>query len=388
MMTDTDSARLAVGLMSGTSCDGVDAAFVQINGPVHAPKVEFVAFAYLPYLDALRKRLLDPEKSGAEICTLNVELAEAFAAAALTAIARAGHAPADVAFIASHGHTLCHYPPDARSAYRGTLQLGEAAYIAEKTGCDVVSNFRPRDMAAGGQGAPLVPYADWLLFRRTGQAVATLNIGGIANFTVLPEKANEVYAFDSGPGNMLIDGCLSLLGRESRYDAEGALAAEGKTIPELRDAILAHEYFNLPPPKSTGREMFGVEAFLKPMLASRAGLAAADIAATVTEATADSIAGAFHRFIAARHEVDEIVTAGGGVFNRALMTMLRERLTGVTLRLTSDYGIPVDAREAIAFALLGDAFMAGVPASMPGATGASRSVILGTYTPGSARKNG
>ncbi|MBZ0127424.1 MAG: anhydro-N-acetylmuramic acid kinase, partial [Rhodocyclaceae bacterium] len=230
-MTGTENARLAVGLMSGTSCDGVDAAFVQISGPVHAPMVEFVAFAYLPYGDALRKRLLDPEKSGAEICTLNVELAEAFAAAALTAIARAGHAPADVSFIASHGHTLCHYPPGARSAYRGTLQLGEAAYIAEKTGCDVVSNFRPRDMAAGGQGAPLVPYADWLLFRRTGQAVATLNIGGIANFTVLLEKADEVYAFDSGPGNMLIDGCLSLLGHESRYDLDGALAATGKTIP-------------------------------------------------------------------------------------------------------------------------------------------------------------
>ena len=385
-MIHTEGARLAVGLMSGTSCDGVDAALVKINGPVHALKIELVAFTYLPYLDALRKRLLDPEKSVAEICTLNVELAEAFAAAALEAIARAGHAPADVAFIASHGHTLCHYPPDANERFRGTLQLGEAAYIAERTGCDVVSNFRPRDMAAGGQGAPLVPYVDWLLFRRAGQAVATLNIGGIANFTILPEKAGEVYAFDTGPGNMLIDGCLSLLGHESRYDADGALAAEGKTIPELRDAILAHEYFNQSPPKSTGREMFGVEAFLKPLLDSYTGLAVTDILATVTEVTAVSIADAFHRFIAARYAVDEIVAAGGGVFNSTLMTMLRERLPNVTVSSTSDYGIPVDAREAIAFALLGDAFMAGVPANMPGATGASRPVILGTYTPGGARK--
>jgi len=248
------SVRFVIGLMSGTSCDGVDAALVRIKGAGAGMHIKLVSFQTLPYPPALRMRLLSPHLDAKEICLLNFELGERFAEAANELAAVAAEKGEEVDFIASHGHTIAHYPPMPNGGATGTLQIGESAIIVERTGLPVVSDFRPRDMAAGGQGAPLVPYADWLLFRRQDRTVACLNIGGIANITVVHWDFDGIMAFDTGPGNMAIDGAVSLLTRGSlQMDDKGAMAARGVVIDEFLDYLLDHPYFELPPPKSAGR---------------------------------------------------------------------------------------------------------------------------------------
>jgi len=375
------TTRVAVGLMSGSSCDGVDAGLVRIKGAGHGQKVQLGRFETFPYPANFRTRLLTPHFNQHEICALNFELGERLAEAAQVMLEEARQNGYEVDLIASHGHTIAHVPPrpDRPGA---TLQIGEAAVIAERTGVPVVSDFRTRDMAAGGQGAPLVPYADWLLFAREDRTVVCLNIGGIANFTVVTPKLEEVTAFDTGPGNMAIDGAARYLSRGTKeMDENGAAAAKGKVISEFFDYLLDHPFFHKAPPKTTGREEFGVETYLRDALSSRKDYSFEDLVATVTAATAESIIRAYSRFIKPYHSAARVIVSGGGVDNLTLMASLKKGMKGEHLRTSDQYGIPHDAKEAVAFAILGNEAISGNPANVPGATGAKHPVVLGKITP-------
>lgn len=374
-------ARFCVGLMSGSSCDGVDAALVRVKGTGRSLAMKLIAHQTFPYATGLKNRLLDENLKARDLCTLDFELGERLAEAAQEMI---DNAPADITevdFVASHGHTVAHMPPRTSSKI-GTLQIGQSAVIAERTGLPVVSDFRPRDMAAGGEGAPLIPYADWLLFHRLKRSVSCLNIGGIANFTCVTPEFRNVLAFDSGPGNMAIDGAMRILSRgKLEMDEDGTTAAKGMVIDEFLTYLLDHPFFTKVPPKSTGREEFGVNAYLRDALASRSEHSMEDLIATITEAVARSILEAYDRFIRPDNPAEHLIVGGGGTHNKTLMDRLRKGLTGCQVFTSDQYGIPTDAREAIAFAILGNECIMGTPANVPHATGAEKRVILGKITP-------
>ena len=373
--------RFGIGLMSGTSCDGIDAALIRIKGTGLNMAVKPISFKSFPYDKEIRTRLLAPRMDAREICTLNFEIGALLAEAAAATLEVAMAEPCEVDFIASSGHTIAHLPP--RNSDRiGTLQIGEPAVIAERCRIPVVSDFRQRDMAAGGQGAPLIPYADWVLFRREDRTAAFLNIGGIANITVVPPLAEDLLAFDTGPGNMAIDGAMRLLtSGEKQMDRGGKIAARGVVIDEFLDYLLGHPYLNDLPPKSTGREEFGPEVYLRDALASRRDHSHEDLMATVTTAVAYSIIRAFNRFVKPKYDVTRFIISGGGAHNQTLVKRIKSGLSGITVRLSDSYGIPVDAREAIAFAILGNETLCGTPANFPQATGARHSAVLGKITP-------
>lgn len=374
-------ARFCVGLMSGNSCDGVDAAMVRIKGTGRNLVMKLIRHKTVPYSAALKKRLLDENMSVHDACALDFELGERFAEAAQEIIDESAEEAPEVDFVASHGHTAAHLPP--RSSDRiGTMQIGQSAIIAERTGLPVVSDFRPRDMAAGGQGAPLIPYADWLLFSKLKHPVACLNIGGIANFTSVTPEFRNVSAFDTGPGNMAIDGAMRILTRgKEEMDTDGAMAAKGMVIDEFLDYLLGHPFFEKVPPKSTGREEFGVNAYLRDALANRADHSTEDLIATITEAVARSIISAYDRFIRPETPAEHVIIGGGGAHNKTLFQRLEKGLEGCKVFTSDQYGIPTDAREAIAFAILGNECIMGTPSNVPHATGAEKRVVLGKITP-------
>lgn len=374
-------SRYVIGLMSGTSCDGITASLVRIKGTGTSIAIKLLAFENYDYDAEMRTRLLAPRMDAREVCALNFELGKRFADAAAAMQYKASLEPADIDFVSCSGHTLAHLPP-RRSEQIGTLQIGEPAVIAERCRVPVVSDFRTRDMAAGGQGAPLVPYADWVLFHRSSHTVLLLNIGGIANITVVPPRFEEVMAFDTGPGNMAIDGAMRLLtSNRENMDRDGALAGKGVVIDEFLDYLLGHPYFNEAPPKSTGREDFGPEVYLRDAIASRRDRSPEDIMATVTTAVAYSIVRAFNRFVKPNYDVSRFIISGGGAHNQTLIKRIKAGLPGLTVRLTDGYGIPVDAREAVAFAILGNETICGTPSNVPQATGASHPCVLGKITP-------
>jgi len=375
-----------VGLMSGTSADGVDAAVVDIRDGA----VRLLAFGVFPYSKRLRRDILElcrPESSRLDrICHYNHVLGEVFAEAVIKVCDGGGVPLRSVDLIGSHGQTIFHQPAGGR--YRGkrirsTLQIGEPSVIAQRTGVTTVADFRPRDMAAGGQGAPLVPYADYLLFRDGCVSRAVQNIGGIANVTFLPAGCarNDVLAFDTGPGNMVIDAVMHLATKgKRRYDRGGAMAARGTVDESLLREMLRHPFLRRRPPKSTGREEFGqqyCEWFHDK--ARQSGLSEPDTVATVTAFTAASIARAYCKFLPA--PPDEVVLCGGGAHNATLVRMLQRELAGVRIRSTDEFGIGVDAKEAVAFAVLAWATIKGIPNNMPGVTGADGSVVLGKIVP-------
>lgn len=373
---------LVMGLISGTSLDAIDAALVAIDVVDQQYVLDLRAFAMVPFDAALRQRArqLMPPYSGSTVavCETHVLLGEAFAAAAHQLAAQAGVPLSTVDLIASHGQTVYHQV--APGAPRSTLQLGAPAVIAERTGCTVVADFRLRDMAAGGEGAPLVPYLDWLLFADPGCARAVQNIGGIGNVTYLPAHGGYL-AFDTGPGNVLIDEAVRLLtnGAQS-YDRDGRLAAAGCVDEALLQEWLAHPFFQAAPPKSTGREQWGPEQARRYLEQARArGCTAADAIATLTALTARSIADAYRRFLGA---VDEVLLCGGGARNPTLVRMIAAALPTARVRCVDELGLNADAKEALAFALLGYATLHGWPANLPAATGASHPVVLGSLTPG------
>lgn len=374
----TRTPLTVIGLMSGTSLDGIDAALVEVAHSAEGVRVRTLALYTTPYPRAERERLAALCRPGAPVeavCAANFEFAESFAQAALAVLKEATLPPDACDLIASHGQTIWHIPGHS------TLQIGVAAVIAERTGLPVVSNFRAREMAAGGQGAPLVSYVDYLLFRDPHRGRAVQNLGGIGNVTWLPAGAapEQVVSFDTGPGNMVIDGVTQLVAGHL-LDDTGALAATGRVSRALLDELVADPFFRLPPPKTTGREKFGT-AFAEHLVARGTTLHCqpADLVATATMLTVRSIQEAYRAFL---QPVSEVVLGGGGVHNATLVTWLREALAPATVRTTADYGIDPDFKEAIAFAVLGAETAWGNPGNLPAATGARRRVILGDITPG------
>jgi anhydro-N-acetylmuramic acid kinase len=385
-LAEKDKIRV-VGLMSGTSVDGVDAAVVDID----ARGVHLLVFAVYPYLPALRRQILElsqPESSRlADICHYNFVLGEVFADAVTKLCSDTGIALRSIDLIGSHGHTIYHNPKGTlygRNRIRSTLQIGEPSVIAQRTGIATVADFRPRDMAAHGQGAPLVPYADYVLFCHRRLSRAVQNIGGIANVTYLPPNCGQrdIIAFDTGPGNMVIDRIVSLVTRgKRRYDRNGKMASEGTPDRALLNEMLRHPFLRRCPPKSTGRGDFGwsyADGLYRK--AAKRRLAAADIVATATAFTAVSIAQAYRRFLPGMP--DQVILCGGGAHNSTLVKMLQQGLGGAKILLTDEFGISIDAKEAVSFAVLAWATIKGLANNVPAATGADGPVILGKILPG------
>jgi anhydro-N-acetylmuramic acid kinase len=382
--------QLIVGLMSGTSADGIDAVVAEIVGSGRQLRARVLAHVHRPFSSAMRQRILRLCLHGtvAEICELNFVLGEQFARAALAVIRRAKCQPGDIAAIGSHGQTI-HHLPNARTP--STLQIGEAAVIAERTGITTVADFRVRDMAAGGQGAPLVPYADWALFTDQTRPRIVQNIGGIGNLTFLPPRAelDDVIAFDTGPGNMVMDALVMALSRgRQTFDRDGRWAARGRVSEKLLAELMTHPFLRRRPPKTTGREEFG-EVFIQRVLASarRLRLGPEDTIATATAFTAASIADAYQRFIfpklkAGKRGALQIILGGGGARNPTLRRMLAERIGAGELLTHEDFGIANAAKEALAFAILAHETLLGKPGNVPSATGARRAVVLGKIVPG------
>jgi anhydro-N-acetylmuramic acid kinase len=378
-------ARLFIGLMSGTSADGIDAVVAAISGEGRGLRARIVAHEHRAFSPELRSRILSVCLCGAvaEICELNFLLGEHFARAAVAVLRKAGLRAQDIAAIGSHGQTIHHLP---NAVTPSTLQIGEPAVIAERTGITTVADFRVRDMAAGGQGAPLVPFADWALFTDKRRPRIIQNLGGIANLTFLPARAKlgEVIAFDTGPGNMVIDAVVTALSRGSRtFDRGGAWASRGKVSEPLLKRMMAHPFLKLRPPKTTGREEFG-EPFILDVLrvARRHRLPDHDIVATVTAFTAASIARAYQRFVfpkltAAERKRLQIILGGGGTGNATLRRMLQERIGQGEILTHEAFGIANAAKEALAFAILAHEAMAGRPNNVPSATGARHAVVMG-----------
>lgn len=378
-----------VGLMSGTSGDGVDAVLADIRGSGHALKVKPIAFVSCPYPADLQQRILAASARGtvSEICHLNVVLGEWFAKAALRVIKQAGLEPRKIDVIGSHGQTVHHLPNDVDEpgigAVRSTLQIAEPAVIAERTGITTVANFRPRDMAAGGQGAPLTPYVHYVLLRDRKRSRLVVNLGGIGNVTYLPagKGLEAVLAFDTGPGNMVMDGLVRRLTKDREtMDRNGRLAAKGKVAVGLLAKLLAHPYFKRNPPKSTGREEFG-DRFVEQILAAQKThrLKAADVLATCSLFTAITI-GSARKWL--NGPVDEVIVGGGGVRNRTLMSNLSSVFSPVPVRTFETAGWESRAFEAVAFAVLAYQTVHGERANVPSVTGATHPVVLGTTVPG------
>jgi anhydro-N-acetylmuramic acid kinase len=386
-----------IGLMSGTSSDGIDAALIDIR-PRRAPRaggahdvlrVTPLAFTMTPYSSALRSRLLAAARHGSvsEVCRLNAVLGERFAAAALRVIRKAGLTPAAVDLIGSHGHTIHHLPrkilePDI-GWLRSTLQIGEPAIIAERTGITTIADFRQRDMAAGGEGAPLAPYAHHLLLGDSRRSRLIVNIGGICNVTYLPagREPSRIIACDTGPGNMLLDALAQRLSKgRHTMDPGGRFAAAGRVDPRLLAQLLAHPFLRRPPPKSTGREEFG-EAFLERVLAMQRKMRCSlqDLLSTCCVFTAISV-GSIRRWLPGG--IQEVIVTGGGTKNRTLMSAFAAAFEPVPVRTLERLGWDSKAFEAIAFGTLAFATLRDQCANIPSATGASRPVLLGTIVPG------
>lgn len=376
-------ARRVVGLMSGTSADGTDAALVEIAGAGEATRARVLAHLTIPFDRGLRERLYAlAEADAAEVCEVNVLIGETFAGAAAAVCGAAGLSTREVHLVGSHGQTAAHRP---RSAGRigATLQIGEPAVIAERTGLPVISDFRVRDVAAGGEGAPLVPLVDHLLFRAPGIRRAIQNIGGIANVTLIGGTFADIVAFDTGPGNMALDAVARAASRGvEAYDADGRRAARGQIDAALLAELHRHPYLAQPPPKTTGRELFG-RSFVYPLLdrwAARTPSAPElspldDLLATLTRFTAETIARAYREHLPA--PVDEIYLCGGGAANPVLRRHLEQLCAPTPVRDTAALGIDPRAKEAVAFAVLAHETLFGHAGNVPHATGASGPRVLG-----------
>ena len=379
-----------VGMMSGTSVDGVDAALIELTREGGAPRVKLLAFENTPYPQGVRERVFElfrPETSTVDrIGYMNFLLGELYARAALSVIAKAGLTSADVDLIGSHGQTIWH-EPEARETdgmpIRYTVQIGEGAVIAARTGIPTVSDFRVADMAVGGQGAPLVPFSEYLLYRREDESILLQNIGGIGNMTVLPAGATpqQVFAFDTGPGNMIIDAVAAAIsGGRLKCDVNGGIAARGKVDEELLARLQKDEYYARRPPKTTGRERFGTQ-YAQRILDDRARhpISDEDLLATVTYLTAWSIFDACERFALPVCKPAELIVGGGGSYNKTLLKDLSGLFgtRGIAVRTQEDLGFNSDAKEAVAFALMADCFVRGEANVLPSVTGASAASVMG-----------
>jgi anhydro-N-acetylmuramic acid kinase len=382
--------HLIVGLMTGTSADAVDAVLVRLRGLGLDATHEVVAYRESALEPALRREVLEVaaarELAPERLMRLDAALGERFAAAVYELLASAAVDRDRVDAIGSHGQTVRHVPRQGTEGAALTLQLGSASLLAERTGLTVVSDFRTRDTAAGGEGAPLVPLADWWLFRSAGEARVLLNLGGMANVTWLPRggELTDVLAFDTGPGNAVLDALVSLRsGGRDTHDPDGAIAARGRPSEAVLSELLEDPFFALPPPRSTGREHFGDAYAVKLRdLGLSLGLTEQDVLATAVQLTAASVAGALQRFVVPRGLPEAVYVSGGGIRNRTLMGAIEARVAGVPIRPLAVLGVPAEAKEALAFAFLAHQTLCGLAGNVPSATGAAHPVVLGHVTPG------
>lgn len=373
--------RLVIGLMSGTSMDGVDAALVRIKGHGLETRLDVIKFICIPYESSLLKRLEDVSSGGStrDVSELNFLVGEAFAEAALAVIEEAGFSTDDVDLIGSHGQTIFHDPSSSKNGVASTLQIGELDVIAERTGVTTIGDFRTRDIAAGGEGAPLVPYVDFLIFRRKGRVSIAQNIGGIANSTVITERIDDIIAFDNGPGNLLMNSVMNIAsGGRNKYDEDGKVASLGVVKKDLLKKLLSDPYFNRLPPKSTGAEIFG-KARAKGVyaLVKKREITLHDLMATLLALTVESIALSYEKFILPKWSVEEVILSGGGARNPVLVDSLKSRLGSLKFSTTDSYGIPIDAKEAISFAILANELISGYFTNIPSVTGARVKAPLG-----------
>ncbi len=385
---------LVLGLMSGTSADAIDVALAKISGAPPRLSAQLLNHTSINFPQAIRKEILRVAEqqpiSAGDLSQLNFRLGEVFAEAALTACTRFHIATKKVALIGSHGQTIFHQGkpvPYLGRPTASTLQIGEASIIAAQTGITTIADFRPADIALGGQGAPLVPYADYLLYRHAELGRVSLNLGGIANITVLPTNAkpSQVFAFDTGPANMLIDALVQHFthGRQ-RYDKNAALAQTGRALPALVDELMKDPYLKLRPPKSTGREYYG-RAYVKNLLSAgrRHHAKPADLIRAATIFTALSIVDALHRFVLPKHKIHQLIVSGGGARNPLILAQLAAALPQMEIVPSAQLGVPEEAKEAYAFALMAYETFHQRPANLPSATGAQGPAILGkiSYAP-------
>lgn len=378
-----------LGMMSGTSADGIDVALVKMSGAPPQIAAKFEAHHHVPLPRNLREAILRVANGAptttAELSQLNFSVGVEFARAAISACKRWRLPLAKMELIGSHGQTVFHQGrASARSRARqiaSTLQIGEPSVIAERTGVTTIADFRPADMAAGGQGAPLVPFVDYLLYRDARHGRVALNIGGIANVTVIPARARpaDVFAFDTGPGNMIVDALVERYTRGRRhYDMDSRLALKGRLIPTLLAKMLHHPYLNMLPPKTAGREQFGA-AFADGIhaWAKRNRARPDDVVRTATMFTSLSIVDAFQRFILPRTRVDQLIVAGGGARNPLMMLQLAAVLPEIEIIEAGHFGVPPEAKEAFAFAVLAYEAWHGRANNLPSATGAKHATVMG-----------
>jgi anhydro-N-acetylmuramic acid kinase len=383
------------GIMSGTSLDGIDVAIIDITGSGFKAKINVLTSHSVPYPRQIREALLAVSNTSTQtgdISRLNFLLGELYVEA-LEETAERGQIPLNtIKLIGCHGQTIFHEGQGAQylgKKVASTFQIGESSVISERTGIDVISNFRERDVAAGGKGAPLVPYLDYLLIRHRGRGRVAVNIGGIANLTAIPPNTStdRVIAFDTGPGNMVIDQLVSRITQGGQtYDRDGAIAASGQVDAKLLAKLLRDKYFRAKPPKTAGREQYGAE-FVTKLLDTE--LSSEDLIATATALTAESIALGVRNFITPEMRVDEVFVSGGGTHNPTLMRLLTKAMNPIPVKESSEVGLDVDAKEAIAFAVMAYETAHQRPSNVPMATGARRSVVLGKLTPnGASPRNG
>ena len=385
--------RIVVGVMSGLSADGVDAALLRVRGSGEGLTWRLLRHETLHYSSKVRdliRRCSEPGSGDAmSICRLNVLLGELFARAVTNVAERGGVDPKAIDLIGSHGQTLQNLPAPVTITgitVRSGLQVGEPAVIAERTGVTTVANFRARDLAAGGQGSPLESYVDFLLFRNRSRGRLVINIGGVASLTAIPANApaDRVLGFDSGPGNLVIDGLVShMTGGREAFDHGGRYGRKGKVADELLARLLDHPYLLTPPPKSCGREEFG-RPFLDSILKEHSALPPNDLIATATRFTAESIAFACRRYVMPHNVYEEAIVSGGGAKNDYLMEQLRAAIPELSIKESDEYGLPAAAKEAVAFASLANEAIHGLPNNLPAVTGAARASILGTIALGRA----
>lgn len=381
------SEMTVIGLMSGTSGDGITAAVTKIAGNYATTELSVVSYETYLYDKDFRQRIFDifdPETSSVNaICEMNFEIGQKLAEAALNVAKKAGVSMSEVDLIGSHGQTIYHIPrPPEKGNVRSTLQIGEPAVIAQQTGVLTIADFRKMDVAAGGEGAPLVPYVDYILFSKRGKGMTLQNIGGIGNVTYIPPGAKEddVIAFDTGPGNMVVDMLVQLY-TESRlgYDSEGSMALRGKVNDRMLDELMNMPFFRMRPPKSTGRELFGKDfVFSFKRKADDLHLNPEDAIATATALTVESIAKSYEDYVIPHGKVEEVYVAGGGMRNKTMMSWLGKRLGGLPVRSFDELGVQSEAREAAYFAVLANEFIHGNYSNLPNATGAKARTILGS----------
>ncbi|MFI5092583.1 MAG: anhydro-N-acetylmuramic acid kinase [Candidatus Acidiferrales bacterium] len=390
----TSKSMLVLGLMSGTSADGIDVALARISGAPPHLSAKLLGHISSKFPPALRREILRVAEqrpiTAGELSRLNFRLGEVFAEAALAACRKFRVSPKRIALIGCHGQTIFHQGKPVLylgRATASTLQIGDPSVIAARTGITTVGDFRPADIALGGQGAPLVPYADYLLYRHETLGRVSLNLGGIANITVIPASAKpeQILAFDTGPANMLIDALVAHFTRgRRRFDKNATIAQSGRSIPAVIDELMRDPYLKLAPPKSTGREYYG-HAYVKKVLAlgKKHRAKPADLIRAATIFTALSVVDALNRFVLPKTTIHQLIVSGGGAHNPLLLAQLSAVLGGVEIFPSSRFGVPEDAKEAFAFALLAYESFHRRPGNLPSATGAHGPAILGkiSYAP-------